>query len=1018
MPITVNCACGKEYPVKDEFAGHRVKCPDCGQVLTVPGIQAGDPDANGDIVEAAALDDVQDVQLDESPGDVIVTAPKKKSKKGLVLGLLSCGCLVVFLGLGLAGTGVGLVLYYMGAFDDHHVAAIGLASLTEGDKDKDKDNDKTTAPNDKTTAPNKDKEEGPIEKGPPPIADKGAWKGHRAGIAALRFTNDGKYAVTAAGGMEQTPDGKVVLAPDNSIRFWNVADGSEVEAMRVDFKEGIAVAAISPDGHYAAVTYPDKSNDGAMESDHVIHVWDLKAKKELPPLAGHRKDVLCLAFNKIGTELLSGGGEGDNSVRLWKISDGSPQKVFFGHTGKVTGVAFVPNDVARKERDLVVSCSADGSVRLWDPFADNVQQVREFKGHTDGVLAVAVSEDGKGLFTAGGDKDPEIRMWDVASGAEVKRFRGHTKGATCLAVSQDGKRLLSGGGDNVVRLWNVTTSQEMLKFEDHTAAVRGVAFFPDGRHALSGGDDKTLRVGDLPVDIPDIIAKLANPDIKVKQQAVQELSKFGDEAKPAVPALMKCLTVGDVAFRQEVLALIKKLGGTPGRDDVALLATLAADKTFPEGRLFALDGLATLGAAAKPALPALIAMLTEKDAVQKRKAILVIGQIGPDARDQVFKQFVEFLRDPDKETAKAAGEALPKLGKPAKEQIPVLATFLSDANDNVRKYALTALMDLGPDAESATVQIVAVARNDKLPELRKAALATMLALKPKDKLTVDLMTASLKDTDPGVCLQALAALAEIGPSGGALSGLIQALDHKNEDVRKAADEAFAKAAFDKSHVKALATVLGLNKSVKVRMQIVDALGRLKADASDAAEDLGKVAEESQGDLRLKAIRALAELGPAGKKGGPMLVAVMTDKNEKDDNVRIEAALAITKMEAPEAKEALPILIKGLLVTDPTDATQTERQDKVSKVLIEIGKPAADPLAKTLGVSGDFYISNVNTPAGKSAAAARRKVVEILQAMGKKANTGRVLIELADMQRGDPDLDLRKLAGQVRVEIQN
>src|SRR5437763_12941563 len=37
MPINVVCACGQNYPVREEFAGQRIQCTRCGRVLTVPG---------------------------------------------------------------------------------------------------------------------------------------------------------------------------------------------------------------------------------------------------------------------------------------------------------------------------------------------------------------------------------------------------------------------------------------------------------------------------------------------------------------------------------------------------------------------------------------------------------------------------------------------------------------------------------------------------------------------------------------------------------------------------------------------------------------------------------------------------------------------------------------------------------------------------------------------------------------------------------------------------------------------
>jgi len=44
-------------------------------------------------------------------------------------------------------------------------------------------------------------------------------------------------------------------------------------------------------------------------------------------------------------------------------------------------------------------------------------------------------------------------------------------------------------------------------------------------------------------------------------------------------------------------------------------------------------------------------------------------------------------------------------------------------------------------------------------------------------------------------------------------------------------------------------------------------------------------------------------------------------------------------------------------------------------------------------------------------------METLLEMGKKANTSQVLRDLAEAQKRDPDLDLRKFAEQIRVKIQ-
>src|SRR5258708_22048904 len=60
---------------------------------------------------------------------------------------------------------------------------------------------------------------------------------------------------------------------------------------------------------------------------------------------------------------------------------------------------------------------------------------RTFSGHTDWVLSVAFSPDGKHILT--GSFDHTARLWDVDSGQLVRTFSGHTDWVLSVAFSPD-----------------------------------------------------------------------------------------------------------------------------------------------------------------------------------------------------------------------------------------------------------------------------------------------------------------------------------------------------------------------------------------------------------------------------------------------------------------------------------------------------------------------------------------------------------------------------------------------------
>ena len=129
-----------------------------------------------------------------------------------------------------------------------------------------------------------------------------------------------------------------------------------------------------------------------------------------------------------------------------------------------------------------------------DPRPEPSLWLRSLEGHTDLVLAVAVSPDGRTIVS--GSHDRTVKVWEAESGRLLRSLEGHTGWVQAVAVSPDGRTIVSGSDDRTVKVWEAESGRLLRSLEGHTGSVQAVAVSPDGRTIVSGSEDRTLRAWD------------------------------------------------------------------------------------------------------------------------------------------------------------------------------------------------------------------------------------------------------------------------------------------------------------------------------------------------------------------------------------------------------------------------------------------------------------------------------------------------------------------------------------------
>jgi ribosomal RNA-processing protein 9 len=94
-------------------------------------------------------------------------------------------------------------------------------------------------------------------------------------------------------------------------------------------------------------------------------------------------------------------------------------------------------------------------------------------GHSDEVLAIACTTDGKYVASAG--RDSTIRLWDARSNKLLDTFKGHRDIISTLTFQDYTHTLYSGSHDRTVKIWNMTERMYVDTLFGHQAEVTSIS---------------------------------------------------------------------------------------------------------------------------------------------------------------------------------------------------------------------------------------------------------------------------------------------------------------------------------------------------------------------------------------------------------------------------------------------------------------------------------------------------------------------------------------------------------------
>ncbi|WP_339675709.1 protein kinase, partial [uncultured Gimesia sp.] len=238
----------------------------------------------------------------------------------------------------------------------------------------------------------------------------------------------------------------------------------------------------------------------------------------------------ALAISQDGSKFVTGGKDG--VARLWDRTTGRILATFDHQKHPVLAVAISPDG------KTLATGSEDpqGFIKLWNldshapiptTFKNASGKTPFDQGHTEGVLSISFSKDGKRLLTSSYDKT--ARLWDVKSGDQLNRYWGHNWWVWDANFSTDEKRIVTASQDGTAIIWNTETAEKGAPFTGHQGPIYSADFSPDAdstRVVTSGYDRRVLlwRPEDIvPFDFSKLVSgKESEPPAYVAFEGHQE----------------------------------------------------------------------------------------------------------------------------------------------------------------------------------------------------------------------------------------------------------------------------------------------------------------------------------------------------------------------------------------------------------------------------------------------------------------------------------------------------------------
>ncbi|KAL3461080.1 hypothetical protein BJX64DRAFT_171153 [Aspergillus heterothallicus] len=425
--------------------------------------------------------------------------------------------------------------------------------------------------------------------------------GHRTDIRSVALSSDDRMLASASNG---------------SLKIWNIKTQNPLRTLEC----GYALCSAFLPGDKIVVV---GNKDGELE------VFDIASSTLLDTIKAHEGPIWSLQVHPDGKSLVSGSA--DKSAKFWdfkvvqeeipgtkrttprfklihsrtlKVTD-DILSVRFSPDARLLAVALLDNTVKvffvdslklflnlyghklpvlnmdiSWDSKLIVTCSADKTVRLWG--LDFGDCHKSFLAHEDSIMAVAFvpsNNDGNGHNFFSVSKDRVIKYWDGDKFEHIQKLAGHHGEIWAMAISHSGDFIVTASHDKSIRTWEQTDEplfleeereKELEEIYDNNLAASLEDEEDNGgekAEAVDAGKQTTdtLMAGEKIMEALD----LGMEDLEVMREWRTVKARQPNAAPPARNPLY--IALGNVSAEQHLLNIVQKIPAAALQDALLVL---------------------------------------------------------------------------------------------------------------------------------------------------------------------------------------------------------------------------------------------------------------------------------------------------------------------------------------------------------------------------------------------------------------------------------------------------------------